>query len=244
MITVLRSKFGLPYAQKWFARESTFRDLFGIVAYRQFLGTTPGRFWIRRPFSTSIIDLKRSEEELFADIHKEDRAKINRSDREGLRWMGSPTPADSDMEEFVFRYRAFAQEKRITSVTRPQLDSFSSSLFLSKAALEDKILAWHLYLVDRGEGRARFLYGLSERFAQGSDANLIGRANRWCHWQDMRNFKAQGLGIFDFGGIAVDTDDPSLRGINQFKLRFGGVVKREDHWVSPLYALAEKLARL
>jgi lipid II:glycine glycyltransferase (peptidoglycan interpeptide bridge formation enzyme) len=244
MIAVRRAKFGLPYLQKWFAREFRTRDLLAVAAYRQFLGDTPGRFWIRRPFFTSIIDLKRTEEKIFSDIHKEDRSKINRSDREGLGWIGTDSPSASDINDFIVRYRAFAQEKNIAPVTRSQLDSFSSSLFLSQAVLEDKVLAWHLYLVDRDEGRARFLYGLSERFAPGSDANLVGRANRWCHWQDMRNFKAQGLAIFDFGGIALDTDDPALRGINQFKLRFGGVVTREDHWVSPLYALAEKLARL
>jgi hypothetical protein len=242
MITLRRSKWGIPYLQRWFARRGRLGDWLGITAYRQFLGSSPGPWWIRRPFSTSIIDLSRTEEELFSDIHN--RTEINRAERDGLRWTGTDSPSPMVLDEFVSRYRVFAQEKRIATVSRPQLESFGPSLFLSMAALEDTVLAWYLYLVDREEGRSRFLFSLSERFAPGADANLVGRANRWCHWQDLRNFKAQNLAVYDFGGIAVDTNDPALTGINQFKLRFGGVIKKEDHWVSPLYALAEKLGRL
>jgi len=137
MITLRRSKWGIPYLQRWFARRGRLGDWLGITAYRQFLGSSPGPWWIRRPFSTSIIDLSRTEEELFSSIHRDDRTKINRADREGLQWIGTDAPAPADRDDFISRYRAFAQEKRIAPLSRSQLESFGNSLFLSKALRED-----------------------------------------------------------------------------------------------------------
>jgi lipid II:glycine glycyltransferase (peptidoglycan interpeptide bridge formation enzyme) len=51
-----------------------------------------------------------------------------------------------------------------------------------------------------------------------------------------------GIGTYDFGGVAVGAEVPALKGINDFKIGFGGTLVREDHWYSLLYALGS-LAR-
>jgi len=56
--------------------------------------------------------------------------------------------------------------------------------------------------------------------------NLIGRANRWLHYQDMRRFKAKGFALYDFGGYAKDSGDVDLQRINQFKEGFRGYSSR------------------
>jgi lipid II:glycine glycyltransferase (peptidoglycan interpeptide bridge formation enzyme) len=47
-----------------------------------------------------------------------------------------------------------------------------------------------------------------------------------------------GIRTYDMGGIAVGAEAAEVSGINDFKIRFGGTMVREDHWISPLYALA------
>jgi lipid II:glycine glycyltransferase (peptidoglycan interpeptide bridge formation enzyme) len=53
---------------------------------------------------------------------------------------------------------------------------------------------------------------------------MLGRANRYHHWEDMLRFKKSGISVYDFGGWYVgDTDQEKLR-INDFKNKFGGQI--------------------
>jgi hypothetical protein len=231
MICVRRKKRGIPYAQKWFARSARSADLLGLVAYYQYLGARPPALFTRRPFSTVLIDLCREPEAVLADMHRNVRYEIRRADTEGLLWEPGVDPA-----EFVSFHDAFATERRILGVDIERLLSFGSTLLLSRVRRNGRTLAQHAYIVDPVEKRARFLYSSSGRFLDG-DAALVGRANRWCHWKDMLHLRGLGMCTYDLGGIAAGSADPTLLGIDEFKLRFGGTVVREDHWMSPLYLL-------
>ena len=232
MTEVRRSKRGIGYTQRWFARMAHHADVFGFVAYYQFLGDRPPLLFLRRPFTTVLIDLTRDPDAIQADMHRNVRYEIRRADSEGLVWHLGLDPAD-----FVSFHDSFASEKGIAGVDRVRLESFGKSLLLSRVIGQGTTLAQHAYVVDMTEGRARFLYSSSGRFGS-TDAALAGRANRWCHWKDMLHLRGLGIRTYDLGGIAPGSVQPSVSGINEFKLRFGGKVVREDHWLSPLYSLA------
>jgi hypothetical protein len=233
---VRRRKHGLPYAQMWFARRSAARDALRLVAYFQFLGARPPRLFVRRPFRTLLIDLGREPDAILADMHKNVRGEIRRAEGEGIAWA-----ADVDPAEFASYHDAFAREKGIEGVDLARLLSFGKSLLLTRATQEGKTLAQHAYIVDPAEARARFLYSSSGRF-DGANPALVGRANRWCHWKDMVYLRGCGIRTYDLGGIASGSDAAGERaGIDEFKMRFGGAAVQEDHWVSPLYALAGML---
>lgn len=54
----------------------------------------------------------------------------------------------------------------------------------------------------------------------------------------MLRFKEAGITTYDMGGYAKDTTDAELAAINSFKAGFGGVVVREDHYISlPMHLL-------
>lgn len=236
MTEIRRRKHGLAYSQKWFARRTAARDILRPVAYFQFLGDRPRLPFLRRPFRTVHIDLGREPDAIMADMHRNVRAEIRRAEGEGLAWT-----TDVDPAEFASYHEAFAREKGIEGVDLSRLHSFGGALLLTRTAQEGKTLAQHAYIVDRAESRARFLYSSSGRF-EGANSALVGRANRWCHWKDMLYLRGQGVRTYDLGGIASGTDAAAERaGIDDFKMRFGGAVLREDHWVSPLYALAGML---
>jgi len=237
MIAVSRSKRGLPYVQKWFAREVRAADRFSLVAYFQYLGDRPPALFFKRPFVTLLVDLGMGPEAILAGMHRNVRNEIRRAENEGIAW-----EERIDTAGFLDFHGRFSREKGIDAVTESQLSSFGDAIFLTRVSREDRVLAQHAYVVDREERRARFLYSSSGRF-DGADSALVGRANRWGHWKDMLHFHRLGMETYDLGGIAIDPEDPALRGINEFKSKLGGRTVREDHWFSAPYVLATRLTR-
>lgn len=234
MITILRKKAGLTYRQHWFAR--TAQGGWGLTTLRQFLGRAPGFPFVKHTQHTLLIDLTQDDEALQAGMSKNMRAQIRKAEKDGFVW--TPT---TDLDEFLALFNAFAHDKGLKPLTAGVLESEKPFLFIAKTLFEGRPLVAHAYLVDRDEGRARFLYGATVRLAEGVDANLVGRANRLAHYLEMAEFRTQGLKTFDFGGYALGTEDPQKQGINQFKESFGGAVVEESTFDSLWFGLAKAL---
>jgi len=232
MILVERRLKGIPYRQKWFARNACAQDLFRVVIYYQYLGRTMPPLFLRRSFATNHISLDRDPESMLDGMRKNVRYEIRRAEGEGLQW-----EAGFDSREFAAFHESFAQKKGIGGVGFLRIKTFGPALILSRAVKDGRILAQHAHVMDEGESRVRLLYSSSARFDK-EDAALAGRANRWCHWKDMMYFRDRGIRVYDFGGVAGSTHNHALHGIDDFKLGFGGTVVHEDHWLSPLYFLA------
>jgi lipid II:glycine glycyltransferase (peptidoglycan interpeptide bridge formation enzyme) len=89
--------------------------------------------------------------------------------------------------------------------------------------------------------RARLFYSASH-FRKSEDSelrNLIGRANRLLHWEDIRFFKEMGLSCYDFGGWYGGREDVEKLAINQFKESFGGEKQREYTYIVPVTAIGK-----
>jgi hypothetical protein len=235
MVEVRRKRHGLSYTQKWFAREAGAGELGRFVVYYQYLGETPPRRFVRRPYSTAVVDLSHGSDAILEGMNKHTRHHVRRAEQDGLSW-----ERDVPAEEFAAFHAAFAREKGIEGVDERRLASYGEHILLTRVRREGRVLAQHAYIVDRDEKRARFLYSSSGRF-EGEGAAVVGRANRWCHWKDMLWLQDSGIVSYDLGGIAEGATDPALVGINEFKFELGGVLVREDHWLSPLYALVGRL---
>jgi hypothetical protein len=209
----------------------------GLTVYRQFLGhPAPGFPFIKDERHTLLIDLTQSEEALVAGMNKNMRAQLRKAEGDGFVWS-----QETDLEAFRTFFNAFAREKGLKSLDSGVLQSEKNALSIGKVEWQGRVLVAHAYLVDREEGRARFLYGASARLEEDVDPNLAGRANRLAHFSEMQEFKRQGLKTFDFGGYAKDTADRQKQGINQFKEAFGGVVVEESNYDSLWFGLLKVL---
>ena len=236
MIENIRHKAGLTYRQTWFARRPT-GSPWGLAIHRQYLGE-PLKFpWVAEEFYTLLIDLQQDEDALLAAMSKNMRAQLRKAEA------GLTLEIETKPQDFLTFYNAFARGKGLEELSERDLDRPDGTLALYRVSLDGKVLTQHAYLLDPQESRARFLYGGSARLEEGADTNLLGRANRWAHWQEMLAFREQGVKTFDFGGYAWQTKDPAKQGINQFKEAFGGTVVQENTYNSWILAAVKALKR-
>ncbi|NNM67796.1 MAG: hypothetical protein HKM06_07290 [Spirochaetales bacterium] len=190
------------------------------------MGTRPGL--VRKPFHTLVSVLDGDPETLLLKMNGSTRNQIRQADKLGVTgdWV--------ELAAFVSFFNHFAADKGIHGTTVPKLRSFGDALRLSSVSYDGRPLAMHATLWDRQTKRTRSLLSASARFLDPEDRKLIGKANRWLHWWDMKMFQAEGCTVYDWGGYAKDTEDPERKGINEFKEGFGGTLLEESHYF-PLY---------
>jgi hypothetical protein len=175
------------------------------------------------PFHTRILALDADEDDLQEGFSRDLRYELRRAARDGIRCGLSTLIPAKRLAAFCDYFDLFAAQKRIRSANRAKLAALSAAnaLVLSWAeACDGKVLAWHAYVVF--DHRARLLHSFSPcGNNQGTGLRQsVGRANRALHWEDMRQFKASGITMYDFGGwYEGGTDQERLR-INSFKGEF------------------------
>ncbi|SES89422.1 hypothetical protein SAMN05216389_10387 [Oceanobacillus limi] len=185
---------------------------------------TPEKGVLQSIGKTLIIDLQRSEEEIYADIGKNARYKINRaSKRDPITYHELTAPTDEEIEKFVAFFDGFSKHKKIQKANVGRLKGLrdQDSLLISYVMDEDShVLCYHAYL--KTDTYCSLLHSASARFENSTMRNMIGRANRFLHWQDMKSLKKMGHKWFDFGGLFIDASAADEKNINQFKEEFGG----------------------
>lgn len=180
-------------------------------------------------FHTLLIDLRQDEVTLFSAIHKGARYEIRRArDRDGLQSV-IRSPGVADLRRFLDFYDAFAASRGLSPANRGKLAALEAAGALEIAWVPepgDTAKSWlcaHAYIVN---GRRARLYHSASRAGETitADRQRIGRANRLLHWQALLHFRACGLPFYDMGGISMSAE---RKGIDDFKLSFGGEVKCE-----------------
>jgi hypothetical protein len=221
------------YGEVWFDEEPQRDAGVDIVLYRQREAPVAGARVA--PFLSMITDLRASEDEIFGDFGKDCRYKIRRADsKDGLRMEFSERP-EGILEEFGAFYDAFARQKSFAPCDRKWLAAARAAgcLALSAASRGGEALVRHAYFTD---GKVAWLQYTASCFrGQTSDYRaLVGRANRWLHWQDMLRFRSMGLRRYDWGGLFEDESAAESEGINRFKRDFGGEPVRTYECVLPV----------
>jgi hypothetical protein len=172
---------------------------------------------------TAVIDLRRTEDALLADIKSGYRNEIRRATREGVLHHVDLWPPTSSLQRYLDSYRRFAHTKGLRPLDFGRLAALSrrGSLSITTAQVAGEDITYHSYLVDPGQ-RARLLYSHHDvRFT--SDVERA-RINKFHHWHDMLFFRQAGVAHYDWGGV----DFAAPAGIASFKMAFGGVL--EQHY--------------
>lgn len=225
MIAVTRRKMGVSISDIFFAGrpDTTTGPNASVAFFVQAKEYYPGF----RPFKTQLINLSRPEGEIFGALSSNTRYKINRAEREGLHSRVETSPTKEEISIYAQFYDEFARHKSLPESNVAKLSALITAGALALSSVADatgKVLAAHAYVSDRETRRVRLLYSASHfRGSQDSaERNLIGRANRLLHWQEILEFKRLGFEFYDLGGLPMDDSDPAKNAIAKFKLEFGG----------------------
>jgi hypothetical protein len=227
MIISRSQRLGLTIAEVWFD-EDPGDARFDILRHRQSL--VPLRQGTCVEFYTITVDLRQAEQDLLQQVSKENRYEIRRaSERDGLKLHVWDARSGDEIKRFLAFYNEFAATKQLAQLGLSGLELLwkAQCLGISRAEdLQGDTLVYHAYYA--GRNRVRLLHSASLFRASGDSSfrSLVGRANRWLHWEDFRRFKAEGKATYDFGGWYQGRTNAELLRINTFKEGFGGKVER------------------
>jgi lipid II:glycine glycyltransferase (peptidoglycan interpeptide bridge formation enzyme) len=196
---------------------------------------------------TILIDLSGDEDALFSKIRKNTRYEINRANNrdgvKGITFLELNEKNKGKAGQYIDFYNKFADSKDRSHIDFSDIEQFyNTGTFCIRCVVregEADFLSAHAYVVSDNTAR---LHQSSSLFRSSDDVeyrNLVSRANRFLHWDDMVYFKNGGRVLYyDFGGwYGGEGTTESFKEqllINQFKESFGGEKKQEYSYIIPL----------
>lgn len=187
---------------------------------------------------TILVNLHQSEEELWDAIAAQTRKAIRQAIRQNIVVEPIAELTEDIWEAFLSAYWKLWHRKRDAGALgigqiRDLITQDRFALTRSRDP-HGNTLSWHAYV--RTPERARLHTTISDmdpaRDSQWN--NLVGRAHRMHHWQDILQFKNEGLQIYDFGGVYRGSEDQEQINIARFKQFFGGYFADTYDAVLPL----------
>jgi hypothetical protein len=240
MVRYYRKIFFLNVYESWFTYQYKFGDIFTLNVFLHVKNAGNKKIpAILKTTHTLELDLEQDQELIFSNFSKQIRQQIKIAENEGTTCY-----FHKEIDQFVAFFNDFAVKKNTFTTSKKKITELGDSVKLSFAVNNGQILAAHSYLVDAELGIVRHLHSATKRLDERFDRNLIGRANKYLTVKDIVYFKETGFKIFDFGGYAKDTTDESLKGINNYKLLFGGKLVTCTDYYSYNYWLLKKLSKL
>jgi Acetyltransferase (GNAT) domain len=168
---------------------------------------------------TTIVDLSKGPEAIYAAMHTNCRYKVRRAEKMGDR-LEIAMNTEAVRSDFLQLYNAFATSKRKMPHLKPhRFHEYLSHADVFMLYFEDQPTCGRLVLRDAESRTALMLYSGTRRFEEGADTINVGLLNRYLHWHEMRTYHAAGIERYDFGGIG-----PRNAAVSNFKMSFGGRV--------------------
>ena len=239
MVRYYKKIFFLKVYESWFSYQFQLKNLFSLNVFFHLKDNNKWIPAIPDKTYTLELNLENETEVIYSKFSKQIRQQIKIAEKEGTTCY-----FHTDIQQFVEFFNEFAQKKETWLTSEQRIRNMGENVKLSFAINNGVILAAHSYILDRQIGIVRHLHSATKRLDENYDRNLIGRANKLLTVTDIIYFKENGFKIFDFGGFAKDTEDESLKGINNYKLLFGGDLVTCLNYYSINYWLLKKAAKL
>ncbi|MEP7142008.1 MAG: hypothetical protein ABI707_04010 [Ferruginibacter sp.] len=240
MIRYHKKIFFFRVFESWFNYEYRFSNIFSLNVFMHVKNSNHKKIAGVQNISHTIeLDLEQDTNEIFSNFSKQVRQQVKIAENEGTRCY-----FHQEIDRFADFFNDFAMRKDTYTTSKEKIMELGNSVKLSFAENKGEILAAHSYLVDEDIKIVRHLHSATKRLDEHFDRNFIGRANKFLTVKDILYFKEMGFKIYDFGGYAMNTEDESLKGINNYKLLFGGKVVPCINYYSYSYWFLKKLSKL
>lgn len=190
----------------------------------------------RIPFGSHVIDLSLSEEEIWNNVHSKHRNSIRKAEKSGVIIV-------SGGKELIEDYLILDRQ----TWARSGKCSYGSDFFDKMLnCLGTHIIVYMAYYNEEPQAGAIFyynssmsyyMYGTSANHTESGSTNLL-------HWVAICDMKKKGVIGYSFVGCRIGEDDDSkYHGIQRFKERFGGPLKRGYMFKTVLNKKKAKLFR-
>jgi len=172
-------------------------------------------------FGSHVLDLSKTEDELWNLVHSKHRNVIRKAEKERVI-----VKEELNLQEFNALLEVVYEKGGNSSHwSIDYLDdlrkTFSNNLLLVGSFYEDVLQAGAVIIFD--QSNAYYLHGAVSSSAISGSSNLL-------QWEIIKKLKRAGLNKYDFGGARLDTADTRLQGIFKFKERFGGIYTNCYYW--------------
>ncbi|MBE5755394.1 MAG: aminoacyltransferase [Clostridiales bacterium] len=175
-------------------------------------------------FYSGIIDLENTLEDINQGFDKGCRYDVRRAERDGVKAEFLMDLSVKELNDFIKFYNEFAKQKGLQKANKKMLSlcNKEKQLLITRASFENKNLVYHAYLVDRTHARLHHSCSLYRSKKNNVNGQMVGRANRWLHFEDMKYLKEKGFKIYDVGGIGKADE---VKNISTFKEELGAEPK-------------------
>jgi hypothetical protein len=168
-------------------------------------------------FSTLLIDLRQKTDDIYNAFTKTNKYEINRAKTKDDLTVNifDDNLSKEIVEGFCNSYNDFAVNRGRLPVNSKIFEKYrqNNSLVITNISQGDNVLVWHSY-IKKGV-RTRLKTSNSIYLDSSNETkNLISRANRFLHWQDICYFKDRNYEIYDLGGWYAGNEDKKLLNIN------------------------------
>ena len=199
-----------------------------IIRYNQAPLPIPGAHC--NPFSTIIVDLASSKDELFSNLKSHTRQKIRRSEKDGIVYEFCDNGNRDVVVKFADHLDRCRDLKNLPRVSRERLFILGRQKVLDLSWIRDQlgnVLCASSYVITPFRLRGLFAGALYRNTTDPARRTMIGRANRLLYWSDIMRFKEAGFRSFDFGGYYTGSGNEEKLRVNGFKEEFGGRIVHE-----------------
>lgn len=180
-----------------------------------------------RPFYTLLIDLRKSRDELKAQMDHQTRNDIRKAVCEQVRIDLLNIREPGVVDRFIQAYTRFAAQRGLPP---PDHDWFRQSagagvldLWTARAP-EGDLLVYNCVYRHPRRVRGLSIVTFHHEASESARRRLSGCANRLLIRDLFYHYQEQDVACFDFGGWYMGTEDQARLGINRFKRGFGGEV--------------------
>ncbi|RPI98071.1 MAG: peptidoglycan bridge formation glycyltransferase FemA/FemB family protein, partial [Spirochaetales bacterium] len=174
------------------------------------------------PYGSYIIDLNKTEEQLWKNIDRITRQNIKTAQKNGVQIV-------TDFDRLNDVHRHVRDTFRRSKLPFMNLDSFERYI---KGLGPNGIILAAIY---NGVVQSCVVFAFSEYCAYaiyaGNSPDQYPGANKLLYWEAIRLFRSMGVRRYDFMGARIDPEKGSKQeALAQFKKRFGAELKRGFMW--------------
>ncbi len=209
---------------------STGADLIIPATFNTVFRTYPDKAMVA-PFGSYIVDLRKSEEELWNNLHSKHRNVIRNAMKKGVTIRSGPEHLATAyrLVRDSFRRSAKGLTGRLRIGFRMDYEAFKDQVlglgeYVKVFVAEHEGIAQGCAVIPFSDHSAYYMHG-------GSIPNPLTGAANLLQWEAIRQFRELGVGHYDFFGARMDPERGSkVEGIMKFKERFGGQLIQGYMW--------------